>query len=103
VLPIVVWQNLKGYVAFGVTNESFKAALHSALGKLNLPYTDLVSRIELPSIGADLQATVHSWSGTGELKVKPGKHRQMLRTIARDMNEYFRTAPESRTLKPYIF
>src|SRR6185503_4363210 len=31
VLPIVVWQNMRGYVAFGVTNESFKAALHSAL------------------------------------------------------------------------
>jgi len=102
-LAFAVWQNMIGYSAYGVTRESFKAALHSALEKLNLPYTDLVSRIELPSIGADLQVSVQTWWGIGELKVKPGKHRQMLRTIVKDMNEYFRTAPGSRTLKPSIF
>jgi len=102
-IAIVVWRSMNGYSAFGVSYESFKAALHSALEKLNLPYTDLGSHIELPSIGAELQTSVHSWSGTGELKVKPSKHKQMLRAIARDMNEYFRNAPEARTLKPYIF
>ncbi len=78
-----------GYSAFGVTDESFQEALHSALNKLNLPFEETIFRLRLTSTGADLQAVVQSAMGIGQLTIKPSEHRPILKNIADAMNEYF--------------
>lgn len=102
VLLIVFWKQKHGFTAFGITDESFQSALHSAFVKLGLLYKGSISRIELPSIDANLQASVQSWSGIGQLRVEQSRHKQALRTITSNMNEYFRTTPESAPLKSFI-
>jgi hypothetical protein len=87
----VMWKQVAGYSAFGVTDESFQDALHSALNKLNLPFEETIFSIRLTSIGADLQVSVQSSMGVGQLSIKQSEHRPILNNIANVMNEYFKT------------
>ena len=69
-LLLMMYYQLKGYTAYGVTDTSFREALLAALQKLQLPYEESLSLIRLTSINADLQVAVQSWMGTGVIKVK---------------------------------
>jgi hypothetical protein len=99
----VVWKQTDGYSAFGVTDESFQEALHSALNKLNLPFEETIFRLRLTSIGADLQANVQSSMGFGHLTIKQSEHRQALKNIADAMNEYFRTTSVKLNMAASIY
>jgi hypothetical protein len=87
----VIWKQAEGYSAFGVTDQSFQEALHSALNKLNLPFEETIFRLRLTSIGADLQVAIQSSIGLGQLTIKQSEHRPVLKNIADAMNEYFKT------------
>ena len=52
---------LRGYMAFGVTDVSFREGLLAALKRLNLDHEETMSILRLPTIGADLQVAVQSW------------------------------------------
>ncbi len=101
-LLIFSWWHLSGYIASGVTYETFQTALHTSLEKLNLPYKESLSRLELTSLNADLQASVQSWAGTAQLKMKERRYKQTLRDIAQKMNEYYRQTPVKANLAPSI-
>ena len=66
----MMWYQLKGYVAYAVTDTSFREALLAALQKLQYPHEETLSTIRLTSIDADLQVAVQSWMGAGVIKVK---------------------------------
>lgn len=101
-LLIYSWWELSGYTASGVTNESFQSALYTSLEKLNLPYKESLPRVELTSMGAYLQASFKPWRGIAELKMKQRKHKQTLRDIAQNMNEYYKHTPVKVNLVPSI-
>lgn len=101
-LLIYSWWELSGYIASGVTNESFQSALYTSLEKLNLPYKESLPRVELTSMGAYLQASFKPWRGIAELKMKQRKHKQTLRDIAQNMNEYYKHTPVKVNLAPSI-
>jgi hypothetical protein len=88
----VMWKKTAGYSAYGVTDESFQEALHSALNKLNLPFEENIFCLRLTSIGADLQVSVQSSMGVGQITVKQTEHMPILKNIADAMNEYFKTS-----------
>ena len=92
VILLMMWYQLKGYVAYAVTDTSFREALVAALQKLQLPYKESLSVIRLTSVDADLQVAVQSWMGTGTIKVKQREHRAVLREVVTAMNDYFRTS-----------
>ena len=52
---------LKGYVAYAVTDTSFRDALLTSLQKLDLPHEETISTIRLTSVEVDLQVSVQSW------------------------------------------
>ena len=87
---LVMWYRMKGYVAYAVTDTSFREALLAALQKLQLSYEESLSVIRLTSVEADLQVSVQSWMGTGQIKIKQRTHRSLLREVVNAMNEYFR-------------
>ena len=62
---VIMWYQLKGYVAYAVTDASFREALLAALQRLQLPYEESLSVIRLTSVDADLQISVQSWMGNG--------------------------------------
>jgi hypothetical protein len=89
IVLIIVWRQMSGYIALGVTDKSFKSVMHTSLEELNLPYKESGSKIELTSIGIEIQASVQSWMGRGGLRVKQSEHREMLNIIAEKMNRHF--------------
>ena len=100
---VVMWYQLKGYVAYAVTDTSFREALVAALQKLQMPYEERLSVIRLTSVDADLQVAVQSWMGTGTIKVKQRAHRSVLKQIVSVMNDYFRTSAVSTNFVSCVF
>ena len=94
---------LKGYVAFGVTDTSFRDALLTALQKLQLPYEESLSSIRITSVEVDLQVSVQSWVGSGMIKIKQRGHLSLLTEIVTAMNEYFRVSTIPAKLLTCIF
>ena len=100
---LMMWYQLKGYVAYAVTDASFREALLAALQKLQLPYEESLSVMRLTSVDAELQISVQSWMGTGTIKVKQRAHRSVLKEVVNVMNEYFRTSSVSTNLISCVF
>ena len=103
VVLLMMWYQLKGYVAYAVTDASFREALLAALQRLQLPYEESLSVIRLTSVDADLQISVQSWMGTGTIKVKQRAHRSTLKEVVNAMNDYFRTSPVSTNFISCVF
>ena len=100
---LMMYYQLKGYTAYGVTDTSFREALLAALQKLEFSYEESLSLIRLTSINADLQVAVQSWMGTGVIKVKQNTHKTVLRKVVNEMNEYFRNSFVPRNMISCVF
>ena len=100
---LMMWYQLKGYVAYAVTDASFREALLAALQKLQLPYEESLSVMRLTSVDAELQVSVQSWMGTGTIKVKQRAHRSVLKQIVSVMNDYYRTSAVSTNFVSCVF
>jgi hypothetical protein len=94
---------LKGYVAYGVTDTSFREAMLAALEKLQLPYEEKLSAIQLTSVEADLQVSVQSWMGAGQIKAKQRQHHSQLAEIVAAMNEHFQISSSPVNLISCVF
>ena len=103
VILLMMWYQLKGYVAYAVTDASFREALLAALQRLQLPYEESLSVIRLTSVDADLQISVQSWIGTGTIKVKQRAHRSVLKEVVKAMNDYFRMSSVSTNMITSVF
>jgi hypothetical protein len=96
IILVMFWIQMRGYMVYGVNAELFGTCLRNALLKLGLPFQESFSVIRLQTIDADLQASVQSWMGTAQLRIKPQKHEATLKTIAKALREEFlRTQAQS--------
>ncbi len=102
-LLLMMYYQLKGYTAYGVTDTSFREALLAALQKLEFSYEESLSVIRLTSVEADLQVSVQSWMGTGIIKVKQRAHQPVLREVVNAMNEYFRISSVPTNMISCVF
>lgn len=91
-MAVFMWIQLKGYLAFGVTERSFREGLLAALEKLQLPCEESLSSIRLTSLGVDLQVAIQSWMGSGQIKVGKGRHGHLLKEIVQAMHKHFRAS-----------
>lgn len=103
IILLMMCYQMRGYMAYAVTDTSFREALVRALEKLQLPYEESLSLIRLTSIEADLQVSVQGWMGTGLIKVKQRAHRAALREIVKTMNEHFRMSVVSTNMISCVF
>ena len=103
VMAVFFWLQMRGYLAFGITGTSFREGLVAALEKLQLPYEESLSSIRLTSVEADLQVAVQSWMGTGQIKVRQGRHGPLLEKIVQAMNERFRASPVETNMISCVF
>ena len=103
VFLLMLRYQLKGYVAYAVTDASFREALFAALQKLQLPYEERLSVVRLTSIEADLQVSIQSWMGMGNIIAKQKAHYSVLKEVANTMNEYYRASPVPRNVGVCVF
>ena len=103
VILLMMCYQMRGYVAYGVTDTSFREGLIEALQKLQLPYEESLSVIHLTSIEADLQVSVQGWMGTGIIKSKQRAHRSVLKEIVHAMNKHFRMASVPTNMITCVF
>jgi len=78
-----------GYIAFGITDSAIREALHAVLKKKGLPFEETIGSIKLTSLQADLQVAIQTWTGTGQIRIKPYNQSQLLTEIVQDLNIYF--------------
>ena len=100
---LMLWYQLKGYVAYAVTDASFRESLFAALQKLQLPHEESLSVIRLTSVDADLQVSIQSWIGIGNIKAKQKVHHSLLKEVVNAMNEYYRASSVSRNVIFCVF
>jgi hypothetical protein len=100
---IFMFINMNGYMAIGATEESIRSALHGALERLNLPFRESLSRLQLTTIGVDLQASMQDWRGTASIQINKRRHRSTLKSIAQATNEQFASAPGNINWRGMIF
>lgn len=89
------WFQMQGYTIIGVTDESFKNAIHHSLEKYNLPFEEQLSFFKLTSLNASLQITMHSEIGVGLTKLKDSKDQKLLKSLTSEMNEYFEKSSDA--------
>lgn len=80
----------KGYIAMGITNESFGAGIHTALQQLNITFEEALGHIKLTSHDLELQVTIHSWNGTAQLRMKRSNGKPILDEIAKAVVAYYK-------------
>jgi len=113
VMLVSSWVERRGYVTYGVTEDSFRNALNDALEALHLPYeetrsraglTSLTrSRVRLTSLGADLQVSFQASLGTGDLQIKPARFGLTLDRIAAGMKANLETSPAQTNTTWFVF
>ncbi len=91
VLLAFFWIQMKGYMAIGISDDSFRNALLYALDQNHIQFEEQVSLIKLTNSNADLLVSVQSWVGTGQLKLKQSKSNHLLNTLVPSINQYFQS------------
>jgi hypothetical protein len=94
---------MRGYMVFGTTQDSFREALLAALASLGLKSEETLSSIRLPAVPAELQVAVYGWVGTGQLKLRNGGGPGLLAKVAAAMNAYFDTAKVKTNMTTAVF
>ena len=82
---------IKGYIVMGITDESFRAAIHSALQELNITFEETLGHIKLTSHDLELQVAVQSWVGNAQLKMKGSNGKPVLNEIVKAVGGYYQT------------
>ena len=88
-LLIFFWLQMTGYIAIGISDDSFRDALHFSLKKNELAFEEQLSAIKLTSINAHLQIAIQSWIGAGQLKLKKKNDKSVLPQIISGMNDFY--------------
>ena len=91
---LFMWWTFRGYMSVGVTNESLRSALQSALAKLNQPSEETLSGIHLASSNVDVQASVREWTGIGIVRLKQRGQGKLLESIVQTMRDHVATTQE---------
>lgn len=95
------WLQARGYLAFGITEDSFRDALLYALQKRKMAYEETISRIRLTDLKLDLAVVVAEWTGTAQLRLKEKGHEKVLDKIVAEMNAYYATTAVAVNPLPY--
>ncbi len=100
---VFIWQQMRGYMVIGLTDESFRDSLHHSLNKLNIPFEESLSRLRLPSLETELQVSVQAWAGSAMIRLKAKQQRAVLKQIVAEMSAYFSQTSVRTNLYTCVF
>lgn len=100
VVAVLYAMRRPSYTFFGVTDTSFREALHAALAAKSISFEDELFpragypiKIHLKDQNMDLEFLVKDLLGTGRLTASKGGRLEVLNDIAAEMGKYFRVNP----------
>jgi len=89
------WVQMRGVIAIGIFDDSFRDALHYSLNENKIKFEEQLSIIKLIEIDAQIQVAIQSWVGTGQLKLKESNDKRLLTKLVGGVNDYY----ESNSVK----
>jgi hypothetical protein len=93
-LVVMLWRQFNGYLAFGVTDELFRAAMLAGLQRLNVTFQETFSQLVIPEKDLKLQVAVAGWVGSAQVRIKHGSDRAFVGQLMHEMNQYFEHTTE---------
>ena len=92
VLLIFFWIQMKGYMAFAISDSYFREALLSSADSLGLTIEETMSRLKIKETG-EMQVAIQGWIGTAQLKATGKGSKDTVRQIAHGMTKHFNSTP----------
>ena len=104
VLLIFFWIQMKGYMAFAVSETYFREALLASVSSLGYSIEETMSRIKIKETGQELQVAIQGWIGTAQLKSIGKESNDTTKQIAQGMTKYFEsTAGKMNFVTSYLY
>lgn len=97
---LIFWYATKGYIIFGVSEETANEALKSAFTKLGTPHEQLLGSIRLED-GAIFQVSMQDWVGTMQIKPKNKEAGARTPALIAALREHFGTSAAGARTMPY--
>jgi hypothetical protein len=93
VMLVFFWIQMKGYMAFAISDTYFRDALLASAESLGYSIEETMSRVTIRETGQEIQVAIQGWMGTAQLKPAGKGSTDAVNQIAQGMNAYFQTTP----------
>ena len=104
VLLVFLWIQMKGYMAFAISDTYFREALLASASSLGYSIEETMSRLKIKETGQELQVAIQGWIGTAQLKSTGKESNDTVKRIAQGMTKYFEsTAGKMNFLTSYLY
>jgi hypothetical protein len=87
-LILYFWFQMRGYMIFAVTNQSFKEAFQAAAAKLGYTVEESIATLRLMPANISVKVNVQDWLGTGQVR-PDSKNRALVANLVHEMNTHF--------------
>ena len=94
VILFVFWKQMKGAIIIGVTDDSLRKSIHFTLKELNEDFEEALSKVILKHRDNELNVSIQSWMGSGQVKMKKSDN-QFMKDYISLSNRYFMTSVTS--------
>ena len=92
---------VKGFMAFGINDESFRHVLLTTLDELGISYQEQLTRLMLPNHNMQLRITILSRSGTGHISPGGDVKQEVFNKIIQTMQHKLATGPYTLNKRGY--
>jgi len=90
VMLVFFWIQMKGYMAFAISEKYFRDALLASTASLGYTIEETMSRITVKETGQAVQVSIQGWTGTAQIKPVGKGSGDLVKKLADGMNAYFR-------------
>jgi hypothetical protein len=89
VLLFFIRIQMQGYIFIGITDETLRNALLYGLRELGVPFEEVLTKIRLPDYNTEMNVSIQSWLGSGQIRIKDKNRRPFLSDLTSRMRDYF--------------
>ncbi|NBZ95230.1 MAG: hypothetical protein EBR40_02165 [Proteobacteria bacterium] len=93
VLLVFFWIQMRGYMAFAISDTYFREALLASASSLGFSIEETMSHLKIKETGQEMQVAIQGWIGTAQLKSTGKESNETVKEIAKEMTKYFRSTP----------
>ena len=87
------WIQMKGYMAFAISDTYFREALLASASSLGFSIEETMSCLKIKETGQEMQVAIQGWIGTAQLKARTKESNDTVKQVANGMTKYFESTP----------